>query len=64
MARHSNGPKTEIKDDVLLIYFRLVKLGFGTLEQVKQLDSREVLQALFYEKFLSDYEEAYLELNK
>ena len=64
MGRHINGPKTEIKDDVLLIYFRLVKLGYGNLEEVKKMDSREVLQALFYEKFIHDYEEAYLELNK
>ncbi len=28
------------------------------------MNSREVLQALAYEKFLSDYQAAYTELNK
>lgn len=44
--------------------FRLVKAGYGDLKAIKQMNSREVLQALSYEKFLSDYETAYRELNK
>jgi hypothetical protein len=48
----------------LLIYFRLVKAGYGTLAEVKVMNAREVLQALSYEKFCSDYELAYLEINR
>ena len=42
---------------------RLVKAGYGSLGEVKQMTAREVLQALNYEDFLADYESAYLELN-
>ena len=34
------------------------------MSEVKQMDARTVLQALSYEEFLSDYEQAYLELNR
>jgi hypothetical protein len=46
-----------------LILLRLVKSGYGTLKEVKEMTAREVLQALAYEKFLSDYEEEYFNLN-
>jgi hypothetical protein len=42
----------------------LVKLGYGTLSEVKELDARTVMQALNYEKFLNDYESAWWEMNK
>lgn len=48
----------------MLIHFRLVKAGYGTLREVEEMDARKVLQALHYEKFLNDYESAYLELNR
>jgi hypothetical protein len=41
-----------------------VKLGFGTLNEVKEMNAREVLQTLNYEKFLNDYEVAFCEVNK
>jgi hypothetical protein len=44
--------------------FRLVKLGYGSLDRVKKMTAREVLQALYYEKFCDDYERAYMELLK
>jgi len=47
-----------------LIHLRLVKAGLGSLAEVKELNARTVLQALNYEKFCSDYETAYLELNR
>jgi hypothetical protein len=42
----------------------LVKAGLGSLTEVRELDARTVLQSLNYEKFWSDYEAAYLELNR
>lgn len=48
----------------LVYYLRLVKAGYGSMEDVKNMNAREVLQALYYEKFLSDYEAAYMELHK
>ena len=62
--RNSNEPKIEIADNDLLYLFKLVKAGYGDIEVVKRMDSREVLQALAYEKFLGDYQETYMELNK
>ena len=38
--------------------------GFGSYEEVQKLDARPILQFLNYEKFKSDYEAAYLEINK
>lgn len=47
-----------------MIYFRLVKAGYGSLNEVREMDARTVLQALFYEDFRSDYELVFMELNK
>ena len=44
--------------------FRLTKLGFGNFKEVTELDSRVVIQALHYEDFISDYEYAYMEIEK
>lgn len=41
-----------------------MKLGYGSLNQVKEMNAREVIQALNYDRFLSDYEGAYLEMHK
>jgi len=48
----------------LLIFFKLVKCGYGSLSEVKEMNAEEVLQALFYESFCSDYQSAYLEASK
>jgi len=40
---------------------RLVKAGYGTLKEVKEMNAREVIQALNYESFVNDYQQAYLE---
>lgn len=54
-----------MKDDVLLIYFRLCKAGYASsVKEASKMDARTVLQALAYENFLSDYEQAYIDLNK
>jgi len=58
-------PRIEIeKEDELLTYFRLVKAGYGNFFEVQNMTAREVMQALYYEKFLTDYEQAFFELNK
>lgn len=46
-----------------MLDFRLVKAGYGNLKQVRKMNSREYLQALGYEKFLSDYSGAVRALN-
>lgn len=38
-----------------------MKIGFGSFNEVRELDARTVLQALYYERFLDDYETASLE---
>jgi len=47
-----------------LIFFRLAKQGYGSVNEIEQWDVRKVVQALHYEKFCDDYEKAYLELRK
>lgn len=59
-----NEPRVEVKQDPLVIIIRLVKMGYGDIETVKRMNSREVLQAIQYEKFTADYQAAYMELNK
>lgn len=48
---------------MLVYFFRLVKAGYGPLSEVKKMTAREVLQALAYEHFVTDYENAYVEMN-
>lgn len=48
----------------MVYWLRLKKDGYGTWEEVKSMNSREVLQALAYEAFCSDYESAFTKLNK
>jgi len=47
-----------------LIHLRLIDAGFGSYEEVRKLDARVVLQALNFMKFKTDYERAYMEINK
>lgn len=39
-------------------------MGLGSLQEVRELDARVVLQAFNYQKFKGDYERSYLELNR
>lgn len=48
----------------MLYLIKLVKAGYGSLKEVKEMTTREVLQALNYEKFISEYESTTLQLNK
>lgn len=60
---NDDGPRVEIETkDSLLIYLRLVKAGYGKLEDVRKMNAREVIQALYYEKFISDYQTAYMKM--
>ena len=47
----------------LIIYYRLVKMGLGDFYTVQKMTAREVLQALNYENFISEYELAFSEMN-
>ena len=58
-------PKIEVIEDDLLIHLKLCKAGYASsVSEAKEMDAREVLQALNYEMFLADYEETYLEINR
>ena len=46
-----------------MTHIRLVRYGYGSLKEVREFDAREVLRILQYENFISDYQEAYLQLN-
>lgn len=58
-------PNVEAVDDDLLILLRLCKAGYAnSLQEAEELTARQVLQALNYEKFCSEYQTAFMELNK
>jgi len=46
-----------------MFHMRLVKAGYGSLREVKEMTAREVLQAMNYETFCNDYEAAAMERN-
>lgn len=49
----------------MIYYFRLCKAGYArSVIEAMELPARVVLQAIYYESFCSDYEAAYLEVNK
>lgn len=53
------------EDDDLLIFLKLCKCGYArSVLEASELDAKTVLQALSYESFCTDYERAYMELNK
>lgn len=43
---------------------RLSKAGYGTPSEILNWDTLDVMLALEYEKFLIDYEQEYLFINK
>jgi hypothetical protein len=50
---------------VLLVYFKLCKSGYASsVAEAATMDARTVLQALNYDTFCSDYESAFLEMNR
>jgi len=47
------------------LYFRLCKAGYASsVPEAATFDARTVLQALAYEDFIGDYDQAFMELNK
>ncbi len=52
----SKDPKIEVRDSAAFAIFRIVKLGYGSLEEVKKYTAKEVLQILKFENFIADYE--------
>lgn len=47
-----------------MIALRLAKAGYGSPMEVLAMPSDLVMTALSYERFLGEYEEAYISLNK
>jgi hypothetical protein len=48
----------------VLVALQLTKAGYGTPQQILKMDSEIVLTAVEYEKYLGEYEEKFLELNR
>ena len=44
-------------EDINLLFFSLVKQGYGSLQEIKLLDTPMILQILEYEAILSDIEQ-------
>lgn len=44
-------------DDINLLFFSLVKKGYGSLQEVKEFDTMDIMQILEYEAILSDIEQ-------
>lgn len=57
-------PRVEAVDHTLIYFFKLIKIGYGSMENVKKMNSIEVLQALHYEDFLTQWESEFLRLNQ
>lgn len=54
-----------MSEDILILEYRLVKAGYGTLKEVREFFSvRDFIQALHYDGFSSDYEAAFMQVNR
>lgn len=53
---NSKDPKVEIRDSAAFVVFKIVKLGYGTLEEVKRFTAKEAIQILKFENFIADYD--------
>lgn len=58
------APKTEVRDSAAYAIMKLCKLGYGTITELKQMTSREILQILNFEQFNNDYEHVVIEKRK
>lgn len=43
---------------------RLSKAGYGSITEIKNLDSETFLNLIHYENYTADYQKAVMELNK
>ena len=50
--------------DINILYFSLVKKGYGTLYEVKELDTPELLDIIEYESIMNDIENLVIEDSK
>lgn len=58
-------PKVVVEDEAELVLLRLVKDGYArSYKEALELDVRTVLKINAFERFLGDYEDEYIELNK
>ena len=44
-------------EDINLLFFSLVKKGYGSLQEVKAFDTKDIYEILEYENILSDIEQ-------
>lgn len=58
------APKIEIRDNAAFAIFKLSKLGYGTVSELKQMTSKEILQILNFEQFNNDYEGVIIQKRK
>lgn len=52
-----------MQEDDLLIFLKLSRAGYGSLAEVEQMDAHHILQAVNYEKFLSEFEASFVHIN-
>ena len=50
------SPKIEVRDNAAYAIFKLSKLGYGTIAELKQMSSKEIIQLLNFERFNNDVE--------
>jgi len=63
LRRYSETSKRKALDEDLLVYFRLCKAGYASsVKEASEMDARTVIQALHYEGFCNDWEQAFLEI--
>lgn len=43
---------------------KLAKAGYGSITEIKNLDSNSFMNLIFYENYLTDYQNAVTHLNK
>lgn len=63
--RVGKRPRVEVEEDSDFLYaLRLSKAGYGSVREIEGWDARRVLQALAYESYLDDYEQAWIDINR
>lgn len=48
----------------MVLALRLSKAGYGRPDEILMMPTNIVMSALHYEKFIKDYEEMFVEINK
>ena len=64
-SRSNKYPKTEIScSKAIQVALSLSKAGYGTPEQIMEMNAEIVMSALDYENFKNEYEQEYMQLNR